>query len=52
MVFIWVYAKGWDIETVIQNEISQVEKKYIYQCIYVESRKNELICKAELETQM
>ena len=30
MVFIWVYAKGWDIETVIQNEISQEEKKYIY----------------------
>ena len=53
MVFIWVYAQGWDIETVIQNEISQEEKKkFISMYICGIQKKNELICKAELETQM
>ena len=46
-----------DLETVIQNEVSQKEKDQcvIIQHIYVESEKNcidNLIYKAEIETQM
>ena len=49
-----------DLETVIQNEVSQKEKnKYhilTFLSIYVESRKkngvDNLICKAEIETQV
>ena len=55
---IWLFAEMWtDLETVIQNEVSQKEKdqRVIIQHIYVESEKNcidNLIYKAEIETQM
>ena len=45
-----------DLETVIQSEISQKEKKHIlYNIIYIWNERygtDELICKAEIETQM
>ena len=56
---IWLFAETWmDLETVIQNEVSQKEKGQcvIIQHIYVESEKkyhiDNLIYKAEIETRM
>ena len=51
------FAKMWlDLQAVIQSEISQKEKKHIlYNIIYIWNERygtDELICKAEIETQM
>ena len=50
-------VEAWiDLETVVQNEVSQKEKnKHHVMLLIYETQKNdtdELICKAEIETQM
>ena len=49
-------VEAWiDLETVVQNEVSQKEKnKYCIislKCVLQKNSKDELICKAEIETQ-
>ena len=51
------FAETWmDLETVIQSEVSQKEKnKYrilMYICGIWENGRDELVCRAEIETQM
>ena len=39
-----VFVMGWmDLETVIQSEVSQKEENTVCQCLYMESKKKEIV---------